>query len=82
MKQKDILLVVVICIVSGIISFVISGLLFVTQNNRQQQVEKAPVVNTQFSTPDSKYFNNTSINPTQTIQIGNSSNPAPFGSGQ
>ncbi len=82
MKQKDVLLVVVICVVAGIISFVISGMIFVTEANRQQPVEKAPVITTNFPTPDTNYFNSSSINPTQTIQIGNSNNPAPFGSGQ
>lgn len=79
MKQKDILLIVVICIVAGIISFVLSGMLFVTPTNRQQKVEKAPVITAQFSTPDNHYFNASSVNPTQNIQIGGSSNPAPFG---
>ena len=82
MKQKDVILIVVIAVVAGILSFIISGLLFVTPENQQQKVEVAPVITTQFSTPDSNYFNSASINPTQTIQIGNSNNPAPFGNGQ
>lgn len=82
MKQKDVALIAIIAIVAGIVSFFISGMIFVTSENRQQKVEVAPVVTTQFSTPNSNYFNSSSINPTQTIQIGNSSNPAPFGSGR
>lgn len=82
MKQKDILLIVVVAIVAGVVSVVLSGLLFVTPSNRQQEVEVAPVLTTTFQQPSTKYFNNNAIDPTQNIQIGNSTNPAPFSSGQ
>jgi hypothetical protein len=51
MKQKDVILIVVIAVVAGILSFIISGLLFVTPENQQQKVEVAPVITTQFTTP-------------------------------
>lgn len=82
MKSKDIALIIVIAVVAGIISFVVSGLIFVTPSNRQQKVEVAPKISTTFTTPDSRYFNTGSVDPTQTIQIGNTTNPAPFNGGQ
>ena len=81
MKQKDIALIIAIAAVAGIASFVVSGFLFVTPANRQQQVEVAPSISTTFTLPSTTYFNRSAIDPTQTIQIGGSNNPAPFSSG-
>ncbi|CAN5155815.1 hypothetical protein BH09PAT3_BH09PAT3_5220 [soil metagenome] len=78
MKQKDIALIVVIAVIAGAISLVTSRVLFVGSGNRQQTVEVAEPISTVFTTPSSKYFNDKSVNPTQTIQIGNSTNPSPF----
>lgn len=80
MKQKDIALVIVIAVVAGIISFVLSRLIFVTPANRQQKVEVVQSISTTFPLPSNKYFNNTAVDPSQTIQIGTSTNPAPFSS--
>lgn len=81
MKQKDIAIIIAIAGVAGFISFFISGAVFVTQANRQQQVEVVDPITTTFTVPSNKYFNNKAVDPTQTIQIGNSSNPAPFSNG-
>jgi hypothetical protein len=78
MKQKDILLIVVIAIVSGVISLFVSKLIFVTPANRQQNVETVPAISTTFTQPSTKYFNSQSVDPTQLIQIGDSSNSTPF----
>lgn len=78
MKQKDIALVIVIAAISGVISFVLSGMLFVPSANRQQKVEVVDKITTDFPLPSSKYFNSSAIDPTQTIQIGNNNNPNPF----
>ena len=78
MKQKDIALIIIIAALSAVISFVVSGKVFVTPNNRQQQVQKTDAINTSFVLPDEKYFNTESINPAQTIQLGSNSNPNPF----
>ncbi len=78
MKQKDIALITVIAIVSGAISFVVSGKVFVTSSNRQQKVEVVDAINTTFPQPNAKYFNSKSIDPSQTIQIGDSNNTNPF----
>lgn len=83
MKQKDIALIIVIAFFSAVASFVVSNKLFVTPNNRSQQVEVVDPIESSFQTPDKKYFNSSSIDPTQSSAIGNGSNDNPFnGSGQ
>lgn len=83
MKQKDVALIIIIAFISAIVSFLISGRLFVTPANRQQQVEVVDPITTSFQTPDSKYFNKDSIDPTQQTQIGTGNNQNPFnGTGQ
>jgi hypothetical protein len=83
MKQKDIALIIVIAFISGVVSFVVSGKIFVTPNNRQQQAEVVDKIDPTFQTPDKKYFNSGSIDPTQSTTIGNDNNQNPFnGSGQ
>jgi len=74
MKQKDVTLVVMIAVISAILSFVISHALFGGTQKRQQMAQVVPVISTTFDTPDSKYFNTNSIDPTQLIQIGGTNN--------
>jgi len=81
MKQKDVALIIVIAFISAIVSFVVSNKLFVTPSNRQQQVEVVDPITASFQTPDKKYFNNSSIDPTQASQLGTSSNQDPFNGG-
>jgi len=78
MKQKDIALIIVIAAVSAVVSFFVSGKVFVTPSNRQQQVEVVDPINASFQTPDKKYFNSSSIDPTQSSTIGNGTNQASF----
>jgi hypothetical protein len=78
MKQKDIALIIVIVFLSGVISFVLSGMLFGKPADRQQTAEVVDVITSDFSLPSDKYFNANSINPTQLIEIGNTNNPNPF----
>jgi len=83
MKQKDLVLIIVIVFVSGVLSFFVSQFFFASPKNRQQKVEVVDAITSDFPTPDSKYFNKDAVNPTQLIQIGDSNNPNPFnGSGQ
>jgi hypothetical protein len=81
-KQKDLTLIIGIAIVSAILSLVISGKLFASPKDRQQQVQTIQAISTNFPTPSSKYFNSGSIDPTQLIQIGNNANQTPFNGGQ
>ena len=78
MKQKDIAVILGIAGVSLIIAFVLGNLVFGGSKDRQANVQVIDSISSDFSKPDSKYFNSQSVNPTQTIQIGGSSNPQPF----
>lgn len=83
MKQKDIALILVIAVVSGVISFFVSGKIFVTPANRSQKVEVVDKISTDFQQPSEKYFNDQSVNPSQTVEVGENNNPTPFdGAGQ
>jgi hypothetical protein len=78
MKQKDIALIVVVVVISAIASLVVSNTIFASPAKRQQQVDVVQSLNASFPTPDSRYFNSSSIDPTQFTQIGNTTNPNPF----
>ncbi len=82
MKQKDIAMIIVIAFVSAVVSFVVSNKLFVTPSNRQQQVEVVDPITSSFQTPDAKYFNSSSINPTQSSNVGGDTNQNPFNGGK
>ena len=78
MKQKDVALILIVVFVSGVVSFIVSGQLFGKPAERRQKAEVVDVITSDFSLPDSKYFNTSSIDPTQLIQIGDTNNPNPF----
>jgi hypothetical protein len=83
MKQKDIALVILIAGFSAVVSYTASHFLFVTPKNRQQQVAIVDPINTEFTTPNPKFFNNQSIDPAKLIEVGDNNNSNPFnGSGQ
>lgn len=78
MKQKDIALIAVIVIVSGVLSLLVSRFVFSKPAERQQKAEVVDVITADFPQASPKYFNKDSIDPTQLIQIGNNANPNPF----
>ena len=78
MKQKDIALILVMVFISAILALLLSKFVFAKPAARQQTAEKVDAISAEFPQPPSKYFNSDSVNPTQQIEIGNSSNPNPF----
>jgi len=78
MKQKDIALILVIVVFSGVVSFIVSGAVFAPAKDRQQNVEVVDPITANFTDPDDIYFNSNAVDPTQLIQIGTSTNPTPF----
>jgi hypothetical protein len=78
MKQKDFALILVIVFISGVIALVLSRWIFSSPQNRKQTAEAVDVIGPEFTAPSLRYFNAQSINPTQQIQIGDSTNPNPF----
>jgi ABC-type cobalt transport system substrate-binding protein len=77
MKHKDVALILVIAIVSGIFALVVSQLLFGGAKHKQS-AEVVDSINANFLPPDTTYFNAKSVDPTQLITIGNSTNTDPF----
>lgn len=84
MKQKDIILIVAVVLISGTISLLLSKFLFTIPKDRQTKVEVVQVISPTFPQPDPRYFNSNSIDPTRNISIGDSQNSQPFtgGNGQ
>ncbi len=83
MKQKDIALIVVVVIVSGMLSFFVGRYMFASPEKRQVEAEVVdPIVSEFNASLDKKWFNKNAVNPTEVIQIGDSSNNSPFNSGQ
>lgn len=78
MKQKDLTLLIVVVFFSAVISLVVSHFIFASPANRQQQVDVVQPISSSFPQPDPRYFNSNSVDPTQLIQIGNTTNPNPF----
>lgn len=78
MKQKDILLLVVVVFISGVVSVTASKFLLGGSNKKHEQVEVVEAISSDFKQPDSKYFNKNSIDPTQVIKIGDNTNNQPF----
>ena len=78
MKQKDMVLIIAVIFVAGVFGVLISKVLISSPNNRKEKVEIVDVITSEFITPSDKYFNPKSVDPTQLIQIGDSSNTKPF----
>ena len=77
MKHKDIALIIIVVFMTAVGSFFLSGLVFKTKD-LSEKVDTVEPISAEFKTPDSKYFNPDSINPTQLITIGNNSNEKLF----
>jgi hypothetical protein len=78
MKQKDIILIVGVVILTGVVSYFLANLLIAPPKDRKEKVEVVEAISSDFEKPDSKYFNSGSIDPTQPITIGDNNNPKPF----
>jgi hypothetical protein len=77
MKQKDIAIIVVVVGVSGLLAIIASKVL-IRPTDKKQQVEVVQAITPDFPTPDQRFFNANSIDPTLPIQIGNNANADPF----
>ncbi len=78
MKSKDYGIVFIVAVVSGVISILLSGVLFSTPEDRSQNVEVVEPITTNFERPNGTYFNEFSVNPAQIIQVGQDPNSNPF----
>lgn len=77
-KQKDVILIVIVIIFAGIVSILVSNFFFAPDNKKSLSAEVVDPITSQFQPPDSRVFNKDAINPTQLIEIGDSNNSQPF----
>lgn len=79
MKQGDIALVIIVAFIAGIMSFIITGMIFGKPTDLKTEVEKVEPITAEIPPADTRYFNADSINPTQIIRIGGEQdNSQPF----
>lgn len=78
MRQKDIAVLILVAAISAMISFFVSGMLFGSPSDREEQVEEVQAISSSLDQADQRYFNDQAIDPTQPITIGPNANPAPF----
>lgn len=79
MKQKDIALILVIAFIGAAFAIVLSKYVFNSANDRKLTAEVVVPITPEFNnSPDKRYFNQESVDPTQLIRIGDSSNNRPF----
>ena len=82
MKRKDLVVIISAAIFSSVLALIVSNLFISTDKNSNQEAEFVQPIVADFPQPDKAYFNKDSIDPTQLIRIGQSSNPAPFNGNQ
>lgn len=70
MKQKDWIVIIVAVFVAAVGSYFLSKALFANKKNRTKEVKIVEQIKTDFNAPSKQYFNEQSLNPTQTITIG------------
>jgi len=78
MKQKDLILIIVVVFISGVFSVILSNFLISSPKNRQEPVEVVEPISAEFTQPSDKYFNKQSLDPTQIIKIEGPNNNKPF----
>lgn len=78
MKAKDWGTIGVVVIIAGMVSFVVSNLFLGGKYAPRLKVEVVAPISADFPLPNTKYFNENSLNLTQEIKIGEDSNSTPF----
>jgi hypothetical protein len=82
MKQKDIVLIIVVGFFSAVISIFASKALISSSKNRNEKVTIVQPITSNFPTPDNKYFNNKAIDPTVLIRVGDNTKQPAFNGSQ
>lgn len=78
MKQKDIATIIIVAAVAGVAALIISNLFLASDSQLATEVEVVEPISAEFPTPDSRYFNDDAVNPTQLIRIEENQNKNPF----
>ena len=82
MKKNDIVAVVVIVVIAGVFSYFIANAVIGAPQNDPVQIEKVTPVGATFPTPDSRVFNETSVDPTVEISGDGQVSDQPFSNEQ
>lgn len=77
-KQSDIAMIILVTAISLVAAYLISGALINSPDSRITPVEIAVPISPDFPEPDTRIFNANSINPTETIKIGDGNTSNPF----
>jgi hypothetical protein len=80
MKAKDIGIIAIVAIVSGVFSIILSNVFISTDSDKSQKAEVVDEISADFVRPDTRYFNEQSVNPAQIIQVDQDPNTDYFGS--
>jgi hypothetical protein len=78
MKKNDIAAVVVIVAIAAVFSYFIANAVIGKPNNNPVQVEQVSPIGPTFATPDSRVFNEKSVDPTVEINGDGQSTDRPF----
>jgi hypothetical protein len=78
MKTKDWSVISLVVVIAGMVSFFVTNLLLGDLSSPKLKVEVVEPISADFPLPNTKYFNNDSLNPTQVIKIGEDNNNSPF----
>lgn len=79
MKQKDIMIIIAVAIFGVVVALLLSNMIFVKAETKAQSVEKIDTITAEFNDEEvKKYVNSQSVNPSQLVEIGKTTNDAPF----
>jgi hypothetical protein len=78
-KSKDLTVLVVLSLLSGMLAFFISNALFSNKKSLVTNVEVVKPVSSKFDYLDKPYYAGNPLNPTKNIQITENNNQKPLG---
>lgn len=77
-KQNDIAILILITAISLVVAYLLGNAVINSPDSRTTPVEIAVPIGSEFPEPDTRIFNENSINPTEKIEIGDTNTPNPF----
>lgn len=78
MKQKDIAIIIAVAGASTILAVIVAGFIFKGPDKQGTKVMVLDSISSNFPVTDKTFFNDQSIDSTQTVTIGSNNNVQPF----
>ncbi|MEI6237560.1 MAG: hypothetical protein WCP03_03105 [Candidatus Saccharibacteria bacterium] len=78
MKQRDIIVIAIVAITSGIFSLILANLMFGGEKAYKLTAPTIDPITADFKVPNGSYYTKQSLNLTKIIIIGDNGNPTPF----